>query len=76
MLAELELSRHRKTHRLLAAATSQLQAWATERERRAVRGGRGVEERVGREGWGGERRGGEGTEDYDFGIVVISGARE
>ena len=36
MLYELELRRHRDTHRLLSAASSQLHSWRTERERRTV----------------------------------------
>ena len=36
MLYELELRRHRNTHRLLSAASSQLHSWRAERERRTV----------------------------------------
>jgi HAUS augmin-like complex subunit 3 len=35
MLLELELRRHRDTHRLLSAASSQLSSWALSRDRRA-----------------------------------------
>ena len=44
MLYEVELRRHRETHRLLTTGTHQLAAWSSARERRVVRGGGGTGE--------------------------------